>query len=86
MDRYAKLTIASFAGFVLAAVPTIVPAAAAPQRLIELPREDQGFPKLIQDVQKGRLKLALPEDAQHPDPAGGGIDECVAHCSNGVGW
>jgi hypothetical protein len=61
------------------------PVAAAPKQVIEPGTEDQGFPSFIQDQGQELMRIAQP-DREQPGPAGSGIDECVAHCSNGVGW
>ena len=49
------MATAAFAGLCLAVVLATAPAAAAPKRVIEPRKEDQGFPGLIQKVQKGRV-------------------------------
>jgi hypothetical protein len=59
---------------------------AAPKQVIEPGIGDQGFPSFIQEQRQKRMRIAQPNDTEQPGPAGSGIDECVAHCSNGVGW
>jgi hypothetical protein len=85
MYRWRKITTATLLGLVIAMNST-APATAAAKRVIEPPRRDQSFPILIQKVQKDRIKLAVPKAAEQPSPAEAGIDECVAHCSNGADW
>jgi hypothetical protein len=82
MYRWRKITTATLLGLVIA----VMLSTAAAKRVIEPPRRDQSFPILIQKVQKDRIKLAVPKAAEQPSPAEAGIDECVAHCSNGADW
>ena len=60
-------------------------AIAAPKEVTEPAIQEQGFPMFIQKQRQERIRIAHPSDSEQPGPAGSGIDECVAHCSNGVG-
>jgi hypothetical protein len=57
---------------------------AVPERVIEPERKDQGFPAVMQEQREEGIRIAGPNE--QPQPAGSGIDECIAQCANGVGW
>ena len=80
-----KTRLAALIGFGSAVILTGL-AFAAPERVIEPEIADQGFPSFIREQWQERMRIAQPNDSEQPGPAGSGIDECVAHCSNGVGW
>jgi hypothetical protein len=79
-----KTRLAALIGFGSAVILTGL-AFAAPERVIEPEIADQGFPSFIQEQRQERIRIAT-KNGEQPRPAGSGIDECIAHCSNGVGW
>lgn len=76
---------ALFSFVIGAALAFSEPVAAALKDVIEPPKQDLGFPTLIQQEQREEIRIAGPA-ADQTSPAGAGIDECAAHCPNGVGW
>ena len=83
MDKFSK---ARFACAVLATAIIAAPVSAAPERVIKPGAKKQTFPIIIQQERQHLIRFAEPKENETPRPAGAGIDECPAHCPNGVGW
>ena len=83
MDKFSK---ARFACAVLATAIIAAPVSAAPERVIKPGAKKQTFPIIIQQERQHLIRFAEPKENETPGPAGAGIDECPAHCPNGVGW